>query len=237
MRRLFISDLHLSPAVPELAQAFRDFMKEHAVKAEELYILGDFFDAWIGDDEDDDFYLALIRDIKAYSDQGLKIYFQHGNRDFLVGLAFAESAGLSLLPETQVIEIGSHRVLLMHGDTLCTDDREYMAFRAQVRNPQWQQQILGLPLQQRRVMAAQLRAQSQSMNSNKAEDIMDVNAEAVSSTMDSHSANILLHGHTHRPNTHELDQGTRMVLGDWGKFVWYASSDGSDLSLHHYLIQ
>jgi UDP-2,3-diacylglucosamine hydrolase len=237
MLRLFISDLHLCPAAPELAQAFEDFMRKHASGADELYILGDFFDAWIGDDEDDGFYLNLIALIRQYADKGLPIYFQHGNRDFLVGDDFAKAAGVTLLPEQHVISLGETKALLMHGDALCTDDQAYMAFRAQVRDPQWQQQILSLPLDQRRVMAAQLRAQSQSMNSNKAEDIMDVNEQAVRTVVEQSGAQTLIHGHTHRPQRHPLASAERIVLGDWGSKAWYLSCNDESMELHHYSIE
>ncbi|MFT7561008.1 MAG: UDP-2,3-diacylglucosamine hydrolase [Flavobacteriales bacterium] len=234
MQRFFISDLHLSPGTPELAKAFSAFLANQAKHADELYILGDFFDAWIGDDEDHEFYTKIIHELRATSDSGTKTYFLHGNRDFLIGKAFAERCNITLLSETHSIVSGDKTVLLMHGDSLCTSDQEYMAFRAQVRNPAWQAQILALPLEQRRVMAAQLRNQSSSMNSNKAEDIMDVNQEAVCAQFTEHSADILLHGHTHRPATHTEGSQKRIVLGDWGNQAWYVHDADGDLSLNSY---
>ena len=244
MTTYFISDLHLQASHPELSNGFYRFVEETITDATDLYILGDFFDAWIGDDEDDDFYLSVINKLKSYTDNGLKIYFMHGNRDFLVGKTFAEKTGAILLNDPTDIDIAGKKIRLMHGDNLCTTDTAYMQFRTQVRNPQWQQQILSLPLAQRRVMAAQLRAQSQSMNSNKAEDIMDVNPVDVAAQFEEIGAqsakndagsgiDILLHGHTHRPARHPIGSSDkeRIVLGDWGESMHYARADQTTVTL------
>ena len=231
----FISDLHLSPAHPEIRDAFYKMLSEKFSEATALYILGDFFDAWIGDDEDDPFYSNIVKTLKSYADNGLTIYFMHGNRDFLVKDTFCRAAGVTLLQDPCVIELNGQAVLLMHGDSLCTADHEYMAFRAQVRSEQWQSQILSLPLEQRRVMAAQLREQSKSMNSNKADDIMDVNPEDVESAFREYRVKTLIHGHTHRPACHDLcvddKQCQRIVLGDWHQQGWYLKAEQDSLEL------
>lgn len=244
MTTYFISDLHLQASHPELSNGFYRFIEETITDATSLYILGDFFDAWIGDDEDDIFYLSVINKLKSYTDNGLKIYFMHGNRDFLIGKAFAEKTGVTLLNDPTDIQIAGKKIRLMHGDSLCTTDIDYMQFRTQVRNPQWQQHILSLPLEQRRVMAAQLRTQSQSMNSNKAEDIMDVNPTDVTAQFEENGAqstkndtqsgiDILLHGHTHRPACHPVKSSNkeRIVLGDWGESMYYARADQTTVTL------
>ncbi|WP_018014366.1 UDP-2,3-diacylglucosamine diphosphatase [Teredinibacter turnerae] len=231
----FISDLHLQPDRPDLVAAFYRFIDTYLQDADELYILGDFFDAWIGDDEDAPFYLDIAARLNLLSTQGVAIYFQHGNRDFLIGEQFAKSAGVTLLPEQHKTLLAGEPVLLMHGDSLCIDDTEYMAFRNQVRSAAWQQQVLALPLEQRRAMAAQLRSQSSSMNAMKAEDIMDVNPEAVAQAMRKFDVSTMLHGHTHRPAVHEIElnshHGKRFVLGDWNTTGWFIRANASELQL------
>ncbi|WP_185230398.1 UDP-2,3-diacylglucosamine diphosphatase [Teredinibacter franksiae] len=244
MADFFISDLHLKASREDLAEAFSRFVEQHLLPASRgntLYILGDFFDAWIGDDEDEPFYLGILETLRNWTDSGLTIYFMSGNRDFLVGEAFAAKTGVTLLAEEHLIALNRQPVLLMHGDSLCTDDTEYMGFRAQVRNVTWQQTVLQVPLAQRRVMAQQLRQQSQSMNATKAEDIMDVNADAVNAVMAKHGVTCLIHGHTHRPKVHDLAvEGTeakRYVLGDWDSHGWYICANEQGLSLHSFPIE
>lgn len=232
----FISDLHLQPSRENLASAFFHFVETRTEKATALYILGDFFDAWIGDDEDHPFYRNIMEKLRGYNGSGLDIYFQHGNRDFLVGQEFAQSTGVTLLDEETVVTLAGQPVLLMHGDSLCIDDQAYMQFRKQVRDPQWQQQILALPLEQRRAMAAQLREQSQSMNAMKAEDIMDVNTGELAKVLEKHTVKTLIHGHTHRPNVHHELGARRIVLGDWGDKAWFAVADDGDISLQSFTI-
>ena len=233
MPTYFISDLHLSPAVPHIAKGLSALLKNQAAKADALYILGDFFDAWIGDDEDNPAALQIINLLSQYTASGVPTFFMHGNRDFLVGERFTEATGMKLLEEGQVISLYGRDALLMHGDSLCTEDTEYMKFRAMVRNPAWQQQVLSLPLEQRRQMAAKLRSESQSMNAMKASDIMDVTQSKVVEEMAAKNVDLLIHGHTHRPAKHSLQvnnqDAQRIVLGDWGNAGWYlkADTDGS----------
>lgn len=224
MRSLFISDLHLGHHSPNIVNGFFRFLDDQAASADQLYILGDFFDAWIGDDDDDSLVEEIKKQLRDYALHH-QIFFIHGNRDFLLGERFAQETGITLLPESQVIDLNGEKTLIMHGDTLCTQDAEYLTFRTMVRNPAWQQQVLSLPLPQRRRMAEDLRQKSKSMNAMKAEDIMDVTAEEVVRVMTDAGVQTLIHGHTHRPAKHSLvvnnKDATRWVLGDWGKDGWY----------------
>lgn len=237
MTTLFISDLHLQASQPRLLDACLRFFDEHARGSEALYILGDLFEVWVGDDDDaawvNDFAIAL-QQLRA---SGTALYFMHGNRDFLVGNDFATRCDMQLLGggtqlnDSAVINLYGRPTLLMHGDTLCTEDKDYLAFRAQVRDPQWQQMILALPLEQRRQLAAQLRQQSKMAASNKADDIMDVTPAEVARVMTENNVDLLIHGHTHRPARHAItvneNLAERIVLGDWrdGDCMWYARAD------------
>ncbi|MFN3585961.1 MAG: UDP-2,3-diacylglucosamine diphosphatase [Moraxellaceae bacterium] len=217
-RTLFISDLHLSPDLPRVTAGFLRYL-EQARGAEALYVLGDLFEAWVGDDHRDDYNNAAINAFRALSAAGTALFFVHGNRDFLLGSGFAEATGGTLLPDSAVITAGGRRLLVMHGDQLCTGDEKYMAFRAQSRDPAWQQMMLEKPLDQRLMIAAMWRAQSRAMNANKPENIMDVAPDAVTQALAGAGVDTLLHGHTHRPGEHALDvaghPATRIVLGDW----------------------
>ena len=219
MATLFISDLHLEPARPAITALFLDFLKRRARRAEALYILGDLFEAWIGDDDDAELGGTVATALRTLTDQGIPTYFLHGNRDFLLGERFAAASGIQLLPENVVIELAGESVLLLHGDTLCTDDVEYQAFRAQVRDPAWRARTLALPLAQRRALAGQLRETSRQATRQKAADITDVNPTAVDWALRAHGVRRLIHGHTHRPAIHDwtLDgqSARRVVLGDW----------------------
>lgn len=229
MTTLLISDLHLHPGDPELSARFLDWLDDRAGGAEALYILGDFFDAWIGDDLLDlgdadptghaDLARRVVRVLRRLSDAGTALFLMHGNRDFLLGDRFASEAGATLLSDPSVVVLGGERALLMHGDSLCTRDTAYQAFRSQARDPAWQQQILAMPIPDRLALARSLREQSGEATSNKAEAIMDVTPGEVVRVMQAHGVNTLIHGHTHRPAVHALDidgQPTRRyVLGDW----------------------
>lgn len=217
----FISDVHLEESRPSITRAFFDYLDHLPADTTALYLLGDIFDAWLGDDDVSPF-LSSIRDkLKQISDRGIALYFMHGNRDFLVGDAFAEQTGCQLLNDPCLIEHQGQRYLLSHGDVLCTDDAEYQAFRAQIRNPAMQGMLLAKPLAERREIAKQLRQQSGMANSNKAQDIMDVNAAAVTAMMNAHQVDTLIHGHTHRPAIHDLPGNKRRIaLGDWHDKGW-----------------
>lgn len=233
---LFISDLHLDASRPGTTAALYRFLQEEAVKAEALYILGDLFELWVGDDDDSPLALEVRDQFKQLSQSGTQIYFMHGNRDFLLGQSYAEAAGMTLLPDPHLIEIDGQRVLLMHGDTLCIDDQEYQAFRQQVRQPQWMEMVLSKPLAERRALGRQLREQSQSMSSRKSEDIMDVAQSEVDAIMAQYQVDKLIHGHTHRPARHALPKGERIVLGDWDELAWALSYQAGEWSLKSWAI-
>lgn len=224
MSVLFISDLHLHETRPQITRAFFHFLHTQAMGSEQLYILGDFFDAWIGDDDDNALNAEVATELKKLSSAGTQIFLMHGNRDFLLGEKFAAMAGAQLIAEGTVIDLYGCPTLLLHGDELCIDDKDYIAFRQQVRSPQWQQQILAQPLAARRALAAQLREKSQAMNSLKAEDIMDVSQAEVIRVMENAGVTRLIHGHTHRPARHALEvnekAAERIVLGDWHDLGW-----------------
>ncbi|MFJ1472441.1 UDP-2,3-diacylglucosamine diphosphatase [Massilia orientalis] len=213
---LFISDLHLQASHPRTAEAFFRFLAERAAHAERLYLLGDIFEYWAGDDDlDDPFNRSVATALRRVSDGGTAVYWLGGNRDFLVGTGFADAAGLTLLPEPHVATIGGRQVVLVHGDAQCTDDVEYVAFRAQVRDPAWQSQFLAMPLAQRKAIIAGLREGSRAAHGEKSYEIMDVTPAAVAALHADTDTDVIIHGHTHRPALHEADGQRRYVLPDW----------------------
>ncbi|MDA8477581.1 UDP-2,3-diacylglucosamine diphosphatase [Citrobacter sp. Awk 4] len=219
MATLFIADLHLCTEEPAITAGFLRFLAGEARQADALYILGDLFEAWIGDDDPNPLHHEIAAAIKAVVDSGVPCFFIHGNRDFLLGKRFARESGMTLLPQEMVLDLYGRRVLIMHGDTLCTDDAGYQAFRAKVHKPWLQTLFLALPLFVRKRIAAKMRAGSKSANSSKSLDIMDVNPQAVVAEMEKHPVQWLIHGHTHRPAVHELpldgQPAFRVVLGAW----------------------
>ncbi|MDB5907724.1 MAG: UDP-2,3-diacylglucosamine diphosphatase [Massilia sp.] len=213
---LFISDLHLQESHPRTADAFFRFLAEQAGAARELYLLGDLFEYWAGDDDlDTPFQHSIVKAIRAVSDAGVTVYWIAGNRDFLVGQRFADAAGLTLLAEPHVATIAGRRIALVHGDAECTADLTYMAFRAQVRDPQWQQQFLAMPLAQRKTIIAGLREGSREAHGSKTMEIMDVTAAAIDALYAATATDTIIHGHTHRPALHEAGGKRRYVLPDW----------------------
>ncbi|MFT5083001.1 MAG: UDP-2,3-diacylglucosamine hydrolase [Lentisphaeria bacterium] len=221
----FISDLHLEASRPAVAEAFFQFLHHTAKNAEAIYILGDFFNAWIGDDHRTPFIDRVKQNLRQCANRGTRIYFMHGNRDFLIGDRFAAETQLSLLDEETVIDLYGHSAVLLHGDSLCTDDIEYQKFRDLVREPSWQNQKLAYPLIVRRAIAAYMRFRSARINSNKRKDIMDVTQKSVDDVLRRTQVNLMIHGHTHRPKRHvfteEDQQCERIVLGDWDEHGWY----------------
>ena len=213
---LFISDLHLQASHPRTAEAFFRFLAKRAAHAERLYLLGDIFEYWAGDDDlDDPFNRGVATALRRVSDGGTAVYWLGGNRDFLVGTGFAEAAGLTLLPEPHVTAIGGREVVLVHGDAQCTDDVKYMAFRAQVRDPAWQSQFLAMPLAQRKAIIAGLREGSRAAHGEKSYEIMDVTPAAIAALHADSGTDVIIHGHTHRPALHEAGGKRRYVLPDW----------------------
>lgn len=235
MTLLFVADLHLRPERPDLSRAFLEFLQQDVPGADALYLLGDIFEAWIGDDAPMPGLEAIYDELAALSARGTALYFQHGNRDFLVGQAFLDTLGARALPDQQLISVPGGQALLMHGDQLCTDDTEYQAFRAQVRNPVWQQQFLSQTVEERLAIARQLRAASKARGAEKSADIMDVNPQAVSDALQQAGVDLLIHGHTHRPAIHDdqirAGSGTRIVLGDWDENGWYLQIDNDGYQL------
>ena len=219
MTTLFISDLHVDEAHPDIAEQLHAFLGTEAREAEALYILGDLFESWIGDDDPDTAKRAVIAALRATVAAGTPCFFMRGNRDFLIGEGFARASGCTILEDPTPVELFGQRVLLMHGDTLCTDDRDYQRFRRMVRDPEWQAAFLGQSLEQRLAQARAARDASRARTSTLSEEIMDVNAGAVQDALRGSGARVLLHGHTHRPAVHRFDAGgdaaTRIVLGDW----------------------
>ena len=219
MATLFIADLHLQTEEPAITAGFLRFLRGEAKSADALYILGDLFEAWIGDDDPNPLHREMAAAIHALVDSGVPCYFIHGNRDFLIGKRYARESGMTLLPEEQVLDLYGRRILIMHGDTLCTDDTGYLAFRAKVHTPWIQKLFLALPLFIRRRIAARMRADSKAANSSKSMAIMDVNPQAVVAVMEKHHVQWLIHGHMHRPAVHSLEANGktayRVVLGAW----------------------
>ncbi|MDL4915374.1 MAG: UDP-2,3-diacylglucosamine diphosphatase [Enterobacterales bacterium endosymbiont of Blomia tropicalis] len=215
-RTLFIADLHLCQEEPAITAGFLHFLQREAVHCDALYILGDLFEAWIGDDDPNPLHQTVAEALHALP---VPVYFIHGNRDFLIGRRFARASGMMLLPEEHVLARYGHRVLIMHGDTLCTDDQGYQRFRAKVHNRWIQTLFLALPLFIRKHIAARMRADSKQANQHKSVSIMDVNQQAVEATMLRQQVRMLIHGHTHRPAIHTLtlqgETAERVVLGAW----------------------
>ncbi len=228
----FISDLHLHEDRPLITEAFFSFLQRHFIDAtpapnepRQLYILGDLFDAWIGDDDDSALAQTTLDKLRETSNTNTELFFMAGNRDFLAGSDFASHTGCTLLDDPTVITLAGKEVLLMHGDTLCTEDHDYQKFRNVVRSREWQQEVLGKSLAERRALAQALRNDSQQANAEKDNAIMDVNAAEVVRSMEQYGVQTLIHGHTHRPACHDLtvngQPAQRIVLGDWDQWGWH----------------
>ena len=219
MATLFISDLHLEAARPEIGEQFLAFLEGPARAADALYILGDLFESWIGDDDPNPYYAQMKTALRALSDSGVPVFFMHGNRDFMIGDQFAEETGVTLLADPSPIELHGEKVLLSHGDAMCTDDAEYQQVRAMTRNPEWQAMMMAKSIEERVAFAMAAREQSAARYDSIDEEITDVNQDAVEATIREHGCDILLHGHTHRPAVHPFHVDDRpvhrIVLGDW----------------------
>ena len=220
MATLFISDLHLDAARPQITRLFGEFVDTQARGAEALYVLGDLFEAWVGDDDPAETGAFVAQRLKALADSGVPVFFIRGNRDFLLGDAYARRAGMTLLPDPAVLNLHGTPTLLMHGDLLCTDDIAYQQFRTRTRDPRWQAQFLSQPLPARMAFAQQARAASQAHQSGlqtlgTMESITDVSPATVEDTFARYGVERIIHGHTHRPAMHRNAHRTRIVLGDW----------------------
>jgi UDP-2,3-diacylglucosamine hydrolase len=227
---LFISDLHLCASRPAITAAFIEFLQNTASKVKALYILGDLFEYWAGDDDiDDAFHQQVISGFKNLSDAGVKVFLMHGNRDFLIAEGFCQMAGIALLNDPVMIDLHGKKALLSHGDDLCVDDVAYQQFRSQVRDKKWQHEFLSQPLQVRKKQIEAIRARSEQEKTQKSLEIMDVNAEAVNALLRKYQPDLLIHGHTHRPDRHSIELDgrsiTRWVLGDWYEQGSYLACD------------
>ncbi len=219
MTTLFISDLHLEASQPEIGEQFLSFLKAEARGSKALYILGDLFEVWLGDDDPNPYYATMKTALRELADAGVPMYFMHGNRDFTIGKDFAAETGVEILDDPTIVDLYGESVLLCHGDSLCTDDVEYQQVRAMTRNPDWQAMMLAKSIEERIAFAMQAREDSKARGESVSDEIMDVNQDAVIALLREHGVATLLHGHTHRPAIHDVDLGDRsakrIVLGDW----------------------
>lgn len=229
----FVSDLHLCESRPHTTRLFLDFLEHTAGAAGALYILGDLFEYWAGDDDlYDPLHRSVIEGLRRLADQGTAVYIMHGNRDFLLGSVFCRATGAQLVPDPQPVDLHGHRALVSHGDQLCTDDIDYQKFRTQVRGAEWQAPFLAQPLEQRKATILALRQRSEQEKAGKSADIMDVNADEVMAVLRRYDApELLIHGHTHRPGRHVHDvdgkRCERIVLSDWDVAGSYLACDAS----------
>ena len=239
MAYCFISDLHLHEGRQDLKRAFFSFLEEKVTKADKLYILGDLFETWIGDDDNSPFVAEVIDALQKANDS-TDIFFMHGNRDFLLGKDFSSLTGMQIITDPSYEKMFNQPVLLMHGDLLCVDDVDYLEFRNTSRTPQWKDDFLSKSLSERKEIAQNLREISKQATGKKREEIMDVSQEEVIKVIKEHSVSLLIHGHTHRPNTHEIAtdnlSAKRIVLGDWDKYGWYIWMDSNSCELRKFSI-
>ncbi len=222
MKKLFISDLHLHESKSEVTFLFKHFLNGLPTDPEskpELYILGDLFDFWIGDDYEQSLYSEIIQQLRILTDAGIKTYLMHGNRDFLIGSEFLSQTGIELLEDPTILSIHNKRVMLSHGDLFCTDDTEYQKYKQMVRNRRWQQDFLSLTVAERLQILGETRDASVQSQQNKSIEIMDINQEELIAKVQNNNIDILIHGHTHRPNQYKIEIGNRtclrLVLGEW----------------------
>lgn len=241
-KTLFISDLHLDADMPTITQCFLNYIG-NAAGADALYILGDFFEVWVGDDDRNQLTDTVAKALQELAATGTKIYLMHGNRDFLLGKAYAQRCGAQLIEDPTVTDCYGQKLILMHGDSLCTRDLEYMKFRKMVRSERWQHDFLERSLVERHMVAQQTRQQSKEQSSHKASDIMDVTPQEVLDVLYERQANILVHGHTHRPSVHTIrlqepindqQEALRIVLGSWDSQGWALEFSKQGYELKHF---
>lgn len=245
-RTLFISDLHLQESRPDITATLLHFLKANQGQSDALFILGDLFEVWIGDDDVSELKSTIARALAAFNRAGSWIFIAHGNRDFLIGPDYAEQCGATLIEDPYILSSESDSVVLLHGDQLCIDDSEYMKFRNQVRDPDWQREFLAKSLDFRRAFASQARQQSQSAIADKPIEIMDVNQNEVLQLLNRSQQTTIIHGHTHRPGIHQIqldspicerDEAKRIVLGDWDQRGWFAELNPDGISLQNFPLQ
>jgi UDP-2,3-diacylglucosamine hydrolase len=242
-KTLFISDLHLDTEESAAAQTFLHFLDTTAQGCKALYILGDLFEVWVGDDDQNPLTIKVAQALSRLSKSGSAVFLMHGNRDFLLGEDYAQSCDATLIPEPTIIDCHGHRVALVHGDQLCTRDNDYMQFRTMVRSNRWQAEFLEKSLVERYMIAQQARQQSNEQNSHKASDIMDVTPQEVIKLMQQEKVNYLIHGHTHRPSVHTIrlpepingeKEAYRLVLGSWDNKGWALEFSDTGFELKHF---
>ncbi len=231
MKPRFISDIHLCEDSPHLTNAFKTFLNESKESCTHLFILGDLFEIWIGDDDDSAFNQEIKKILTDFTSDGPETFFMHGNRDFLVGEAFAKETGITILPDPFNLEINNQKVILSHGDFLCTDDTDYIDFKKQVRDKDWQNNFLKKTINERKQIAATLRTDSKEATLKKSDEITDVNNQSVEDFINEHQPDLFIHGHTHRPNIHDVGVSKRIVLGDWGEQGWLLSINDKEFNL------
>ncbi len=242
-RTLFISDLHLDSNTPVITRTFLHFLEQQAAGARALYILGDLFEAWVGDDDRSELSDSVAEALSALAEGGTAVYLMHGNRDFLIGQDYADRCRATLLDDPTILDCHGQRLAIMHGDSLCTRDTEYMQFREQVRSTEWQEAFLSKSLMERYMIAQQAREQSREANSNKTSEIMDVTYSEVIRILHELDVPMLIHGHTHRPAVHTItleqpirDEATavRIVLGDWHSKGWVLEFNDQGYELRNF---
>ena len=236
MKPRFISDIHLSENNSHLTNAFKVFLNESKEACTHFFILGDLFEIWIGDDDDNSFIQDIKKTLIDFTLDGPETFLMHGNRDFLIGETFANEVGISMLSDPHTLDINGMKVILSHGDFLCTDDSEYIEFRNKVRSETWQKDFLSKSIDERNEIANSLRSDSKDATSEKSLEITDANLETVNNFILENKPDIFIHGHTHRPKIHKHNSTKRVVLGDWDKFGWYFSIEENNLNLKEFKI-
>ncbi len=236
MKPRFISDIHLSENNPHLTNAFKVFLNESKETCTHLFILGDLFEIWIGDDDDSSFLKEIKKALADFTSNGPKTFFMHGNRDFLIGKTFANEVGISIIPDPYTLDINGMKTIVSHGDFLCTDDKDYINFRNQVRDQAWQNHFLDKTIDERKEIALNLRTDSREATSKKLNSITDVNNQSVEDFINKHKPQLFIHGHTHRPNIHHVGFSKRIVLGDWEDYGWFLTINEQELNLQKFSI-
>ena len=236
MKPRFVSDIHLSEKRPDLTNAFKVFLNESKEACTHLFILGDLFEIWIGDDDDNLFHKDIKTTLSEFVLDGPEVFFMHGNRDFLIGKAFANEVGISIISDPYSLDINGLKTILSHGDFLCTDDSDYIEFRNNVRSEEWQKDFLAKSIDERNEIANLLRSESKNATSEKSLEITDANLETVNNFIQENNPDIFIHGHTHRPKIHQHNLTKRVVLGDWDKYGWYLSIEENSLNLKEFKI-
>ena len=236
MKPRFVSDIHLSEKRPDLTNAFKVFLNESKEACTHLFILGDLFEIWIGDDDDNLFHKDIKTTLSKFVLDGPEVFFMHGNRDFLIGKTFANEVGISIISDPYSLDINGLKTILSHGDFLCTDDSDYIEFRNNVRSEEWQKDFLAKSIDERNEIANLLRSESKNATSEKSLEITDTNLETVNNFIQENNPDIFIHGHTHRPKIHQHNLTKRVVLGDWDKYGWYLSIEENSLNLKEFKI-